>query len=152
MNRLSNEKAQVIAAEYCTNGFQKVMALLNVGYAKTYASSKTGLKLYDNDRVKLAIKRIQANLVAKTGFTVAKAQQMYREDREFARQCNQAGASVTATTGICRLYGMDKDAGGGDRVVVINVVNYAGSAGVKPPKVIDSKDLTGEQEDVQGQG
>lgn len=137
-NRLSQEKAQAIASEYCVNGFEKVKALLSIGYAKSYASSKRGLKLYDNDNVKLAIRRITALATAKTGMTVERMQTMYEEDREFASKVNQAGARVSATTGIARLYGMDKDAGGKDTVAVINVINYAGAAGVKPPKLVES--------------
>ncbi len=117
-NRLSDEKAQVIAAEYCTNGFKKVVALLSVGYKPSYANNP-GLKLFDNIKVKTAISKIRALAVAKTGFTVAEAQQMYREDRDFASAVNQAGARVSATTGICRLYGMDKDAGGGEKTIII---------------------------------
>ena len=117
-NRLSDEKAQLIASTYLTNGLEKVKALLSVGYSKTYANN-VGLKLFDNDKVKLAIKRIQNVQIAKTGFTVDEAQQMYLEDRAFARKCRQAGAATSATTGICRLYGMDKDSGGGREQTII---------------------------------
>lgn len=113
-NRLSDEKAQAIAIEYYNNGFQKVMALLSIGYSKTYANH-IGLKLFDNDKVKLALKRLKDCAVVKTGFTIVQAQIMYEEDRIFAKSVNQAGAAVSATTGICRLYGMDqKDTGVGE--------------------------------------
>lgn len=141
-NRLSNEKATAIAAEYCTNGFKKVAALLSLGYAKSYANSKTGLRIYDNDKVKLAISRIQATQVAKTGFTIDQAQQMYEEDRDFARKCNQSGAAVTATTGICRLYGMDKDANVGEKTIII--------ISPKAPKAIENR-LIEPQEAIGGE-
>ena len=118
-NRLSEEKAIAIAAEYSTNGFMKVAALLSLGYAKSYANSKTGLKIYDNDKVKRAIKRIQALQAAKTGMTVEKVQKMYLEDRDFAHEHRQSGAAVSATTGIARLYGMDKDANIGEKTIII---------------------------------
>ena len=38
-------------------------------------------------------------------FTIA---QMYLEDREFAQQCNNPSAAIAATTGIARLYGLDR--------------------------------------------
>ena len=57
------------------------------------------------------INKRRAELRVKTGMTVEKLQQMYEEDRLFASSVNQAGARVSATTGIARLYGMDKDAG-----------------------------------------
>ena len=136
MNRLSEEKAQAIAVEYSTNGFKKVAALLTIGYSKNYANH-VGLKLFDNDKVKGALDKIKNAVIAKTGFTIEQAQQMYVEDRAFARKCRQAGAATSATTGICRLYGMDKDAGK-PSVAIINVISYAGAGGVQsPPKVID---------------
>lgn len=132
MNRLSDEKAQLIASTYFTNGFQKVNALLTVGYSKHYANH-IGLKLFDNDKVKLAVSRIQAVQVTKTGMTVDKVQQMYLEDRELARSCRQSGAAVSATTGIARLYGMDKDANIGEKTIII--------ISPKVPKVIESKEI-----------
>ena len=145
-NRLSDEKATAIAEEYCTNDFKKVMALLSVGYSKNYANN-VGLKLFDNNRVKLAIKRIQAVQAVKTGMTIERVQKMYESDRRFAKKCNQAGARVSATTGIARLFGMDKD-GGKPQVAVVNVINYAGSAGVKPPLSVESEVIDG----IDGQG
>lgn len=132
-NKLSNEKATAIATEYCTNGFQKVMALINVGYAKSYANCKRGLSLYDNVKVKSAINKIQTAAIAKTGFTIAEAQRMYEEDREYAKKCRQTGAMVSATTGICRLYGMDKDANIGEKTIII--------ISPKISKVINNKEI-----------
>jgi len=136
-NRLSEEKAQAIATEYCTNGFKKVLALVSVGYKQSYANCKRGLSLYDNVKVKTAIAKIRTATIAKTWFSVAQAQAMYEEDRQFAKKSNQAGAMVSATTGICRLYGMDKDAGGGEKTVIVI------SPRIIPilPKLIDSKEI-----------
>lgn len=58
-NRLSKEKARAIAAEYLTNGYNKVDALKTVGYSKNY-SEHFGLKLFDNNTVKAEITRMQA--------------------------------------------------------------------------------------------
>lgn len=65
MNRLSEEKAQVIAAEYCTNGHKKSRAMIDVGYAESYATSGEGLKVYDNVRVIEAIKAFMAKVSEK---------------------------------------------------------------------------------------
>lgn len=138
MNRLSDEKACAIAAEYCTNGFKKVMALLSIGYKESYANNP-GLKLFDNVKVKRAIAKIQASTLTKTAMTVEKVQKMYEQDRKFARKVNQAGASVSATTGIARLYGMDKDSGGGREQTIIII-------SPKSRKAVDSKEI----EDVEG--
>ncbi len=134
MNRLSDEKAVAIASEYATNGFQKVKALLAIGYSKHYANH-VGLKLFDNEKVKLALTRINALQAAKTGFTIDQAHKMYLEDRAFARKCKQSGSATAATTGICRLYGMDKDAGTGEKTVII----------ISPgPKVVESEVIDAE--------
>jgi len=58
-NRLSDEKACLIATNYCTNGNKKTKALLRAGYKRSYAEHG-GLKLFDNIKVKEAIARIQA--------------------------------------------------------------------------------------------
>lgn len=142
-NRLSNEKAQAIAVEYCNNGFKKVMALLAVGYSNNYAN-KVGLKLFDNKGVKTAIAKIQSAGIAKTGFSIADAQRMYEEDRELACKCRQSGAAVSATTGICRLYGMDKDANIGEKTIIIispKVSKVVESVPVEPQEAdIDDKE------------
>ena len=127
-NRLSDEKATAIAAEYCTNGFQKVLALLRLGYKSSYATSKTGLQIYDNVLVKTAIARIQATQVAKTGYTVEQAQAEYEEARALAIRINQPAAAATAVTGKARLFGFDKDANIGEKTVIII-----------SPKVIESR-------------
>lgn len=134
-NRLSKEKAQAIAVEYCKNGHKKVLGLLAVGYSQNYAKSGKGCKVYDNTLVKQAISSLEVKSAKKAVMTIERVQTMYEEDREFASKVNQAGARVSATTGIARLYGMDKDAGGKDTVAVINVINYAGAAGVSPPEI-----------------
>lgn len=76
----------------------------------------------------------EAVLAEKTGFSIEEAQKEYEEDRQFAKRCNQAGAAVSATTGKCRLYGMDKDAGGGEKTIII-----IGPKVPEPPKRVDNE-------------
>lgn len=109
-NRLSKEKACAIASEYCTNGFNKVKALLSTGYATTYANH-VGLKLFDNDKVLQAIAKIQAVAIARTGYTIEQCQAEYEELRVLAKETKQYPAAVSAVTGKARLHGMDKDSG-----------------------------------------
>ena len=131
-NRLTDEKVNAIAQEYCTNGLIKSVALITVGYSENYATHN-GLKLFDNDRVKTAIAKIQAKAAEKAGYSIEQAQNEYEQARLLAMKMNQPAAAATAITGKARLHGYDKDAGTKDTVAVVNVVNYAGSAGVKPP-------------------
>lgn len=107
-------------------------------YRRAYPNCKTGHnrmanRLMSCDVIKKVIAKKQVEIAVRTGFTIEKAQRMYEEDRQFARKCNQAGAGVSATTGICRLYGMDKDAGGGEKTIII--------ISPKASKVIDSKEI-----------
>jgi phosphoribosylformylglycinamidine (FGAM) synthase-like enzyme len=67
---LKDEKLKAIAAEYMTNGMQKVKALLSVGYSKNY-SEHCGLKIFDNDRFKQILAQIQAKTEVKTDITLA---------------------------------------------------------------------------------
>jgi hypothetical protein len=73
MNRLSPEKAKAIAAEYLTNGLNKVDALKSLGYKPLYAE-RGGLRLFDNVCVKAEIARMQALTAIKSGITAEKIQ------------------------------------------------------------------------------
>ncbi len=107
-NRLSQEKASGIAAAYMTNGFKKVEALLSIGYSDTYANN-VGLKLFDNDRVKQAIAKIQAQATVEVGFSVTQAQQEYEDARVLSMSINQPSAAVSAVSGKAKLYGLIND-------------------------------------------
>lgn len=74
----------------------------------------------------------QAVLAEKTGFTIEQAQTEYEEARTLGKACNQPAAMVSATTGKARLYGMDKDAGVREQVVIV--------IGPKP-LVVDSREV-----------
>jgi len=130
-NRLSKEKAEAIAAEYCTNGFKKVMALLNLGYKPSYAKSKTGLRIYDNVLVREAIEKIQAKTRLKTSYTVDDCLREYEEARLLAMAEKQPAAAATAITGKARLYGYDKDTVMTEKTTIV----------ISPRKVIESKAL-----------
>ena len=106
-NRLSKEKANLIATHYCTNDYNKTEALLSSGYSKTYAMN-VGLKLFVNDRVMEAIERIEAAKKVQTARTVQSLDDMLVTAYDLAKETNQSAAMVSACTAIARLYGMDK--------------------------------------------
>ncbi len=108
-NRLSQEKANAIAAAYCTNGHKKAEAMITVGYTEGTARAGKGLKVYDNTLVVEAIARLEAESMAGTETTVKTIQAMYQDAYNEAKRLNQPSAMVSAGTGIARLYGMDKD-------------------------------------------
>ena len=79
-----------------------------VGYAHSYAHGK-GLKRYDNDLVKQAIARIQANTQAKTGYTIDQYILELDEARARAIDYKQVSAEITAIIAKGRSQGFDKD-------------------------------------------
>ena len=93
-------------------------ALLSVGYSDNYANN-TGLKLFDNDRVLEAMRRLSAVAVVRTGYSIEQCQAEYEQARIQAIQTRQPAAAVAAITGKARLHGMDKDAGGGEKTIIV---------------------------------
>ena len=138
-NRLSQEKADKIASVYCTNGYKKTEALLTVGYSETYAKSGLGSKLYDNILIKRAIAGLQAKLAQKTTYTqeIGLAKLLHAYD--VAEAHHQPAAMVSAIIGANRMHGYDKDAGQGEKTIII--------ISPKAPKVVESKVV-----DVNGSG
>lgn len=125
---ITQEKAESIAQEYANNAFKDMTTpLLAVGYSQSYAST-LGHKLYKNIKVIKAISQIKAKLAEKIGYSVEQAQREYEEARLLAMKVNQPAAASTAVTGKARLYGMDKDAGGGEKTIII----ISPKAGPKP--------------------
>lgn len=85
MRDCSKERSTKIAAEYLTNGFNKVNALISAGYAVNYAKNK-GLRLFDKDSVKDEIARLQAKTELKTDITVESIQKELEELRQKAAE------------------------------------------------------------------
>lgn len=86
--------------------------------------------------IKKAIAKKRAEIAKQTGFSIAQAQIEYEEARTLAKKTNQPAAMVSATTGKARLYGMDKDAGGGEKTVIIISPKAPSS-----PKPVISKEI-----------
>ena len=82
---------------------------LKAGYSQCIGWERNASKVLGKDRVKAAIRQVWDEKADKREMTVARVQAMYMEDRELARSIKQPSAAVSATTGIARLYGMDKD-------------------------------------------
>lgn len=67
---ITQEKADLIASAYMSNGFKKSEALVSVGYKENYAKSNCAHKVYNNPLVKQSIAKLQANQTLKTSVTV----------------------------------------------------------------------------------
>jgi hypothetical protein len=81
--------------------------------------SQRGYENVRNSELMLEIDSRKAQLASQTDYTVAKAQKEYEEARLLAMRIGQPAAASTAVTGKARLFGMDKDAGGGEKTVII---------------------------------
>lgn len=134
-NRLSKEKAMLIASAYVTNGFNKTEALLSAGYSKTY-SMNVGLKLFANDRVLEAMRRLSAVAIVKTGYSIEQSQAEYEQARIQAIQLKQPAAAVSAITGKARLHALDKDAGSKGDGLNINITEANDK-----PKLVKIEDI-----------
>ena len=110
-NIKDDSTVEAIAREFTSNGRNKTQAMITVGYDPVYADGGRGQNsVYGNTRTKEAISRIDAELGAEAGRTVAGVDKLYQQAYDLAKQSNQPSAMVSASTGIARLYGMDKDA------------------------------------------
>jgi phage terminase small subunit len=108
MGKVNQEKIDLIASEYCTNGYKKVDALLKAGYKDSYARS-IGLRIYDDIRLKQAIERIQAHTKTKTAYNALQAEQELEQARKRAIDLKQVSAEIQATLGKCKLYALLTD-------------------------------------------
>lgn len=107
-------KRQAFVNEYCTNGYNASKA-----YRKAYPDCKNsyqqaGSRLLLNVVVKAAIVEFEAKTAAKAERTIESLDKMYQEAYVLAKICRQPAAMNGSVTGIARLYGMDKDAGGSE--------------------------------------
>ena len=99
---------ETIARAFCSNGRKQEQAMIDAGYSKAYANSYCG-KLWENPRLRAAIRRIDDEMRTESKTTVTSVHSMYQEAYIQALVLNQPSAMVSAVTGIARLYGMDKD-------------------------------------------
>jgi hypothetical protein len=115
---IDKSTVEAIAREFCSNGRNKTRAMINIGYDEGYSDSGKGHKtVFGNIRIKAAIRAIDAKSAEKQERTVEQLDAMYLEAYELGRKCKQPTAMTGATTGIARLYGMDKDAGIKDELI-----------------------------------
>jgi hypothetical protein len=117
---MARKKGQLTAKEaatieyYCSidsdshNNWCK--SYVKAGYSDCNNYEANAKKVYDKDMVQAGIEAFKAKTVAKTARTVQSIDSMYQAAYDLAMTGNQPSAAATCTTGIARLYGMDKDA------------------------------------------
>ena len=116
----------------------------SLAYRMSYPNCKLGVRqaarnLLTKTYIIKAIAKKKAEIREKTGFTVNDAHNLYARAYEKADKCNQTGAMVGAATGISRLYGMDKDSGGGREQTIIII---SPKEQVKAVESVPSKELS----------
>lgn len=134
MNRPISDKQQSFVDHYCTDANHNAsMAYRMAGYSHLGANAHSS-NLVAKSSIKQAITTKQAKLRTEKGFTVDDVHKLYERAFDLAEDKHQTGSMVGAATGIARLYGMDRDAGGNKEQTIIII-------GPKQAKVIDSKEI-----------
>jgi phage terminase small subunit len=89
-------------AKGCTHG----EAYAAAGYKR---DDKNAARLTKNDGVAARVAQLKSKAAEKVVVTVADIAQQLDEDREFARQLNQASAAVSASMGKAKVLGLLED-------------------------------------------
>lgn len=103
-SRLTKEKAEAIAEEYCTNGYNKAKALEDVGYKSSYANSGAREATYNTIQVKQAIDDKMAEISQKIEHNYEKAVRMLLKRLSWLDKSAKAGntKAINAQTAIIR--------------------------------------------------
>ena len=134
MDKELNVSQRDFVEHLCTDALNNA----SLAYRLSYPNCKSGQRqaaqnLLNKTYIIKAIAVRKAEIRKKTGFTVEDAHSLYERAYEKADKAKQIGAMVGAATGISRLYGMDKDAGGGREQTIIIIGPKA------PVKAIESE-------------
>ena len=111
------DKQQKFCEEYVLD-LNATQAALRAGYCAN-SVKQIGSENLSKLAIRGEITSLQAIEREKRGFTVEDAHKLYAHAYDVAESARQSGAMVGASTGIARLYGMDKDSGGGREQTVI---------------------------------
>ena len=107
------------------------------GYSNNYSITGNSTKLFKRPDVLAEIKRQQAELIKKTGYSKEQAHQDLMDDRQLARDQRQPSAAISADSQLIRLYGMDQiDSHKETTVIIIN----------PPAKKVDSEVIEAESD------
>jgi len=117
----------------------------SLAYQKAYPSCKSGYRqnarrLLTYDYIKQAIADYKAKIRAEKGFTVEDVHKLYEGAYDLAKDKHQTGSMVGAATGIARLYGMDRDAGGSKEQTIIII---GPKTVTEPARAIESEEVDG---------
>ncbi len=117
-NRLADERVNAIAQAFFECDMVKSKALQVVGYSKNYAEHN-GLKLFDNDRVKAAISKLQAETKARLKGSIEQSVKDYEAAMRLAMKINQPAAAVSAIRWRDGLFGLQTGDKGQEQTVIV---------------------------------
>lgn len=100
-------KQQRFVQAYVETG-NATQSAIKAGYSKRSAM-QIGEQNLRKHEIASAITAAQAKAAERHEITLDRISDMLKEDRAFARECNQAGAVVTATMGLAKLHGLIVD-------------------------------------------
>jgi len=104
--RISKEKINAIATEYLTNGFDKVKALVSVGYALSYAQHAFD-DIFSNVQLIAEIDRIQAKTAIKAD--VSRDYLIKKLQNIIEKSDANDGDIIRAASGIADLCGFKRE-------------------------------------------
>jgi len=92
----------------CGNASEAYRTAYAAGGMKPETVNRKAKELLDNGKITARIRELQAAHRKEHDITIESITAMYLEDRELAHQLGNPSAAVSATTGLARLYGLDK--------------------------------------------
>ena len=104
MSTLSNPKHEILAQSLAV-GKTATEAMDEAGYS----DPRNSTRLTKNDEIQSRVKELQSKAAERAIVTIEDIARQLDEDREFARQCGSASASVAATMGKAKVLGLVTD-------------------------------------------
>lgn len=92
----------------CCNASEAYRGSYNAGKMKPASINRRAKELLDNSKITARVAKLQAEHRKKHDITIERVTEMYMEDRQIAIELGVPSAAVSATTGLARLYGLDK--------------------------------------------
>lgn len=143
MLQTTKDRYTLFAMSYVNNGFNGAQAARDVGY-KESSARQTACHLLTNDYIKQEIARLKGVNASKAGFTIEDAHDLYFRAYKLAERIKKPAPMAQAATGIARLYGYDKDSGGGREQTIIIIGPKAPAKAIESVPVASDKQIEGD--------
>ena len=110
MNLKLTPKQETFCQKYIETGNASAayLAAYNTANMKPETVNRNAFALLEKSKIAARIQELQAALQKKFEINIDVITKMYLHDRKLAHQLGNPSAAVSATTGLARLYGLDK--------------------------------------------